>query len=128
MITAHSAVDYEQTVERLLGSVTGRGLTVFARVDHAAGAREVGLELADEQVVMFGNARGGTPLMQADPRIGLELPLRILVWAQSDRVLVGYRDPHDWTSEYEVGAQGAVLDTLAGLLQALVAEATAAPA
>jgi len=127
MLTNRSAHDYARTVERLLESIDGRGLRLFARVDHAAGAREVGLELADEQVLIFGSAKGGTSLMQADPRIGLELPLRIVVWAAGGEVLVGYRDPHDWRAEYELDEQHDVLDAMTGLLAAIVSEATAAP-
>ena len=60
----------------LLAAIEGRGLTVLARIDYAGGARAIGLELADEEVVVFGNPRAGTPLMAADPRGGIELPLR----------------------------------------------------
>ena len=67
-------------MRRLITAITSRGLTVFARVDHAAAAREAGMELAAEELVVFGNPRAGTPLMQSDPRIGIELPLRMLVW------------------------------------------------
>jgi uncharacterized protein (DUF302 family) len=127
MLIAQSAVDYAQTVDRLIAAITERGLTVFARVDHAAGARAVDLELADEEVIIFGQARGGTPLMQADPRIGLDLPLRVLVWSQDGAAHVGYRDPREWAHEYDVAAQAGVLDTMTGLLAALVEAATAAP-
>jgi len=127
MLIADSALDYPQTVQRLVESITSRGLTVFARVDHAAGAREVGLELADEQVILFGQARGGTPLMQADPQIGLDLPLRILVWVREDRVHVGYHDPHEWAQQYDVASQVGVLDAMAQLLGAIVGEATTPP-
>ena len=62
MIVKRSASDYAKTVDALLAAIEQRGLAVFARIDHAAGAREVGMELADEEVVLFGNPRGGTPL------------------------------------------------------------------
>src|SRR5438270_13984771 len=104
MHTIVSSAGFSQTLARLLGAITGRGLTVFAQIDHAAAAREVGLELADEVVVVFGNPRGGTPLMQLDPRIGIELPLRILVWNGGDQTVVGYNDPRDLASSYEVSA------------------------
>jgi uncharacterized protein (DUF302 family) len=128
MRSVESAVGYAETSERIAASIDSRGLTLFARVDHSGGASDVGLELADEQVFIFGNARGGTPLMQADARMGLELPLRMLVWSDGDRVLVGYRDPHDWAAEYSVDSQVGVLDAMAGLLESIAAEATAAPA
>jgi uncharacterized protein (DUF302 family) len=93
VVTKRSAYGYRETVARVIDAIEGRGLTLFARVDHAAAAREAGLELADEQVVLFGNPRAGTPLMQSDPRIGVELPLRILIWADATGVLLGYHDP-----------------------------------
>jgi len=71
-------------VKRLEEVVRGKGFTVFARIDHRAGAREVGLDMQDEQVLIFGNPRGGTPLMVARPLVGLDLPLRVLVWRDPD--------------------------------------------
>src|SRR5205085_12495031 len=102
MIVQRSAFGSRQTVGRLSEAIERRGLTVFDRIDHAAAAREFGLELADEEVVVFGNPRAGTPLMQSDPRIGLELPLRILVWADVEGCLLGYRDPRELAAHYDV--------------------------
>jgi uncharacterized protein (DUF302 family) len=123
VVTQLSASRYPETVQLLLDAIEHRGLTVFARIDHAAGARGVGMELADEQVVIFGSARAGTPLMQSDPRIGIELPLRILVWRQGTEVLLGFRDPRELGGAYEVDGQAAVLEQMATLLGELVAEA-----
>jgi uncharacterized protein (DUF302 family) len=106
VITKHSAAGFAETVNALTDAIERRGLTVFARVDHAAGAREAGLELEDEQVVLFGNPRSGTPLMQDDRRIGIELPLRILVWSQGDDVRVGYNDPRGLAPAYDVKRTG----------------------
>src|SRR3954468_19735584 len=105
MVTKRSASGYDETVRRLVEAVERRGLTLFARIDHAAAAREAGLELADEQVVLFGNPRAGTPLMQSDPRIGVELPLRILIWADASGVLLGYRDPRELAGPYDITAE-----------------------
>jgi uncharacterized protein (DUF302 family) len=124
VVTKRSASGYGETVDRLVDAIESRGLTVFARIDHAAAAREAGLELADEQVVLFGNPRAGTPLMQSDPRIGVELPLRILVWADADGVLLGYRDPRELAGPYDIAAEHqAILDQMATLLGALADEA-----
>lgn len=81
------------------------------------------MELADEQVVIFGSPRGGTPLMESDPRIGIELPLRILVWRQGADVLVGFRDPREMSGAYQVGEHQAILEQMANLLKELSAEA-----
>jgi uncharacterized protein (DUF302 family) len=98
---------------------------VFARIDHAAGARAVGLELADEEVVLFGSPLSGTPLMQDDPQIGIELPLRMLVWREGEQALLGHNDPRELGSAYEVAAHAQTLEQMASLLAALAAEAAA---
>jgi uncharacterized protein (DUF302 family) len=123
VIVQRSAHDHAETMRRLIKAVQARGLTVFARIDHAAAAREVGLELADEQVLVFGNPRAGTALMQDDPRIGIELPLRMLVWAGEDGVNVGYADPRTLADRYAVGAHAQTLEAMAQLLAAVAAAA-----
>ena len=124
MVTRRSASGYGETVARLADAIESRGLTVFARIDHAAAAREAGLELADEQVVLFGNPRAGTPLMQDDPRIGVELPLRILIWADATGVLLGYREPRELGGPYDIAAeQQPILEQMATLLAQLTDEA-----
>jgi uncharacterized protein (DUF302 family) len=81
------------------------------------------MELPPEDVVVFGNPRAGTPLMQGDPRVGIELPLRILVWQADDGVLVGYNDPRELSGGYDLDGQEAVLEQMAALLQRLAEEA-----
>ncbi len=123
MIVKRSDSGYRETVGRLSEAIGRRGLTVFGRIDHAAAAREVGLELADEEVVVFGSPRAGTPLMQSDPRIGVELPLRMVVWADAEGVLLGYRDPRELAAGYDVAQQQATLEQMAALLAELSREA-----
>ncbi len=118
-----STHDHRVTLDRLLDGVARRGLTVFAQIDHAAGAREVGMELADEVVIVFGNPRAGTPLMQQDARIGLDLPLRVLVWDRGDATVVGYHDPQDLAASYDVGQAAPALAAMASLLAELTSEA-----
>jgi uncharacterized protein (DUF302 family) len=124
MVTKRSASGYRETVARVIDAIEHRGLTLFARIDHAAAAREAGLELADEQVVLFGDPRAGTPLMRSDPRIGVELPLRVLIWADASGVLLGYLDPRELGARYDLGAeQQPILERMATLLGVLVDEA-----
>ena len=123
MIITRSGFGHAETMTRLLDAIAARGLKVFARIDHAAAAREVGLELADEQVIVFGNPQAGTALMQLDPRIGIELPLRILVWEDRGGALVGHNDPRGLSGPYDVEAHQQTLDQMANLLEALVAGA-----
>jgi uncharacterized protein (DUF302 family) len=123
MTSKRSASGYAETTRALVDAIERRGLTVFDRIDHATAAREVGMELADEEVVLFGNPRGGTPLMQADPRIGIELPLRMLVWREGEEVLLGYRDPRELSGTYDVGSAQSTLEQMARLLDELASEA-----
>jgi uncharacterized protein (DUF302 family) len=123
VITHKGRFGFAATMTALVAGIERRGLTVFALVDHAGGAREAGLELNDEQVILFGNPRSGTPLMQDDPRIGIELPLRILVWQDDAEVCIGYRDPRELSSTYDVRAHEATLDQMAKLLEELATDA-----
>ena len=113
-------------MDRIVASLEGRGIEVFARVDHAAGARGAGLELADEQLLIFGDPRVGTVLMQADAEIGYELPLRVLVWDHGGETRIGYRPAEELASNYAVAERAEVLARMHGLLDAIVAESIAA--
>src|SRR5215475_4656999 len=75
-----SSLGPKATMDRVEAKIQARGLNVFARIDHAAGATEVGLQLASTNLIIFGNARGGTPLMQSAQTAGIDLPLKALVW------------------------------------------------
>ena len=108
---------------RLLAALETRGITLFARIDHAGAARNAGLELPEELVIVFGNPRTGTPLMQRDPRVGIELPLRMLVWERDGEVHVGYLDPRALAAAYDLRNDTAVLEQMAGLCEQLAAEA-----
>ena len=80
LITVRSSHGPADTMSRLEAEVRAKGLTVFARIDHAAGAAGAGLSLGPTELLIFGNAKGGTPLMQANQTIGIDLPLKALVW------------------------------------------------
>jgi len=99
LVTLQSNYPVPDTIDRLSDAVTTAGLQVFARVDHAAGAREVGLELRPTELLVFGNARGGTPLMQDRQTAGIDLPLKALAWAdESGQTWLSYNDPV-WIAE-----------------------------
>ena len=84
------AFGFAETMDRLIAAITAAGMTVFARIDHAAGARSVGLAMPPTEVLIYGNPKGGTPIMLAAPRAALDLPLRVLVREQDGRVLVAF--------------------------------------
>ena len=125
MNVSESELGFAEVMRRLLEAIERRKLTVFARIDHAGAARQAGLELADEELVIFGNPSAGTPLMQGDPRSGIELPLRILVWRAGTVAQIGYLDPRELARRYDVDQHQTTLEAMAKLLGDIVAEAVA---
>jgi uncharacterized protein (DUF302 family) len=123
LTTAKSAHNVPATVDRLIVALGRRGIMVFARMDHAAGARKAGLELADEELLIFGDPRVGTLLMQRDPTVGYELPLRLLIWDASGQTMIGYRLPTELRDDFAVADQLETLRRMETLLAQLVAEA-----
>ena len=84
-----------ETADRLVALLTERGLRVFARIDFAADAKAAGLSLPPEQLVIFGNPKSGTPLLAAAPTVGLDLPLKALIWEDADGgSWLAYNEPH----------------------------------
>jgi uncharacterized protein (DUF302 family) len=99
LITVRSNFGPADTAKRLEADVRARGLTVFAHIDHAAGAERVGLALRPTDLLIFGNAKGGTPLMQVAQTTGIDLPLKALVWQdESGTTWLSYDEPV-WIAE-----------------------------
>ena len=95
-----------ETMDRLAAAVAGHGMTIVARIDHAAAAAKVGMELRPTEVLIFGNARAGTPLMQSAPTIGIDLPLKALVWQdEKGKTWLAYNDPK-WLAKRHGAEQG----------------------
>ena len=81
-------------MDRLESLVKQKGLTIFARIDHAAGAAKIGQKLRPTELLIFGNPQGGTPFMECGQTVGIDLPLKALVWEDaSGQVWIGYNDP-----------------------------------
>ena len=94
LTTVPSVHSVKDTIDRLESDVKSKGMTVFARVDHAAGAKAVDMALRPTELLIFGNAKGGTPLMQASQTIGIDLPLKALAWEDADgKVWLSYNEP-----------------------------------
>src|SRR5579863_6223103 len=120
LIMLPSAHGAKATADRLAAEAAAKGMTVFARIDHAAGAKEAGMALRPTEVLIFGNAKGGTPLMQAKQTCGIDLPLKALVWEDAGgKVWLTYNDPV-WVAQRH-GANGVaeVTSRLAAALAAL---------
>ena len=128
LITIESHFGPKETLDRLEAEVKAKGLTVFARIDHAAGAAAVGMTLLPTAVLIFGNARGGTPLMQSSQLIGIDLPLKVLVWQDtSGKAWLSYFDPSSLAKRHGLPAEAAApVGNLANALRALTTQAAGA--
>lgn len=124
MVELAASGDAGEVEVRLREALEAHGLQLFARIDHAAGARQADVELDANVLLIFGNARVGTPLMQADPRVGIELPLRMLIWQDPDGTHVGYLDPRELADRYALGGHQETLERQAAVLATLAAAAT----
>jgi uncharacterized protein (DUF302 family) len=127
LTTVRSKYSASETLDRLEAEVKARGIEIFARIDHAAGATAVGLPLWPTTVLIFGNAKAGTPLMQADQAVGIDLPLKALVYEDaSGAVWLAYNDPRWIAQRHGLGALVAAnVEGLAKVLESLAAKATA---
>ncbi len=126
LTTISSRFPAKETMDRLEAAVKAEGLSVFARIDHAAGAAAVGLPLPPTELLIFGNARGGTPLMQADQAIGIDLPLKALVYEDANgNVSLAYNNPAWLAQRHGLGQNvDATVKALEAALHALAAAAT----
>jgi uncharacterized protein (DUF302 family) len=107
-LTTHpSGFGHAETVQRIEAELGRRGITIYARFDHAANAASVGLTMEAAFVLVFGNPAGGTPVMQRQPELALDLPLRILVRQRGDDVLVQYRAPVAMVEQFGLPSEAA---------------------
>jgi uncharacterized protein (DUF302 family) len=126
LITLPSSHGPSETMSRLEAVVKTKGMSVLARIDHAAGAAKIGASLRPTEVLIFGNPKGGTPLMQSAQTIGLDLPLRALVWQDaSGQTFLSYNDPAWLAKRHAVGRDvAASVSTLSATLDAVASMAT----
>ena len=110
----------KETMDRLEAEIRAQRMTLFARIDHAAGATEVGLTLRPTELIIFGNARGGTPLMQAAQTIGIDLPLKALVWEDAaGKTWISYNEPKWIAQRHDVTNAQPIVTKMADLLSAI---------
>ncbi len=110
LISVKSPRSAQETMDRLENMVKQRGLTVFARIDHAAGAAKIGETLRPTELLIFGNPKGGTAFMECTQSVGIDLPLKALVWQDaSGQVWLGYNDPAYLAKRHEVSECAAVV-------------------
>ncbi|MBI2811374.1 MAG: DUF302 domain-containing protein [Candidatus Melainabacteria bacterium] len=114
-----SPLSVKDTVNKLSDLLQQKGITIFAVIDHAEAGRASGFEMRDEVLVIFGDPKAGTNLMIESPAIGIELPLKILVWQESE-TLIGYMDPKLLAGEYPITKNIVLLEKMSSLMANLV--------
>ena len=126
LITIQSRYGPEETMNRFEAEVRARGMTVFAHIDHAAGAAAVGLALRPTELLIFGSAKTGTPLMRSTQTLGIDLPLKALVWQDpSGTAWLSYNDPAFLARRHGLdGADDTTVNTMAAALEAIASKAT----
>jgi uncharacterized protein (DUF302 family) len=127
LITLPSSHGPKDTMSRFEAEVKAKGMTVFARIDHAAGAAAAGLPLRPTELLLFGNAKAGTPIMQSVQTIGIDLPLKALVWQDaSGNTWLSYNDP-GWLAKRHGHQVDAAVSAMAGALDAVARASTTSP-
>jgi uncharacterized protein (DUF302 family) len=118
-MTKQSRYAYAETIERLSDAIADAGNTIFSTIDQSAAAAAVGLSLRPTSLIVFGNPKGGTPLMDAFPLVGLELPLKFLVWEDNGRTSLAFVPMSEIAARYgvtemdtRIGAMDAALEAL----------------
>ncbi len=119
----HSAKD---TLNRLEKILLAKGIKIAGRISHSENAKTVDVKMPDTEVLIFGNPKLGTPLIQANPQIGAVLPMKILVWtAENGKVFVGYVSPEKLRENFGIQGKDAVFKTMTNALDAITNKATA---
>jgi uncharacterized protein (DUF302 family) len=127
LTTIKSNFGPDETVSRLETEIKAHGMSVMARINHAALASEAGLSLRPTEVVIFGNPRGGTPLMQASQTIGIDLPLKALVWQDAaGEIWLSYNEPAWLVKRHEIGGAENTVTAMTRGLRDIAIKATGA--
>jgi len=125
LVAVKSPHNAKATMDKFEALAKERGLNVFARIDHAAGAQRIGKTLRPTEVLIFGNPAGGTPLMECAQSAGIDLPLKALVWEDAQgQAWLGYNDPA-WLAKRHEAAACPVVENLKKALDGLAQAATA---
>jgi len=119
MIVKEANGTVAEAMDRLEGAVSNAGATVFARVNHGAGAAKVEMELADAQLLIFGNPMLGTPVMQQDIRAGLVLPLHVLIYDDGGTTKITYDDIDGMFGDLDIDTSAEVFTRIEGALNNL---------
>ena len=124
LVERTSAHSFEETVAKLREGIAARPLTLFAEIDHAQGAATADLELGPSTLFIFGNPKGGTPLMAQEPRMGIALPLKVLVFETEGQVIVAHQDIALLARQYGLDPEAQPIPNIAQMLEGLTQAAT----
>ena len=128
LLTLNSDFDVATTVDRLEEAVKKADFRVFARIDHSAGAKTVGLDLRQTQLLIFGKPKAGSLLMQQAQSVGIDLPMKYLVWQdENGKVFIGWNDPGWITQRHAITGQDGLTGKMSGALQKFASQAAKAP-
>src|SRR6266850_2246578 len=125
LLSRRSRFGPNETMNRLEAEIRAQGMTVFARIDHARGAAEAGFELRPTELIIFGNARGGTPLMQSVQTVGIDLPLKALVWEDAcGTTWLSYNEPSWIAQRHNIPNAEPTVNKMSAVLSAMSRKAT----
>ncbi|MBU1212615.1 MAG: DUF302 domain-containing protein [Alphaproteobacteria bacterium] len=125
MIVKESARSVSETIDTLQAALEEKGISIVGRVDHQASAMKAGLELPPTMLLIFGNPKLGTPLMQTNRRIGIDLPMKALAWEADGKVYLAYTDPRELKDRHDIDGQDEIFDKMSKALGAFTDKATA---
>lgn len=124
MLKMESPYTVTVTLDRLAGIMEAKGIKIFARVDHAAGAKSIGETMPPTELMLFGNPKLGTPLMKINPEIAFELPLKALAWQDADgKVWLAVTNPAELNQDYALAGANGVIEKMTGALKAFTGKA-----
>lgn len=124
-IVKQSPHDVKTTTERLVAVIKKAGATLFAVIDHQEGAKKAGLEMNEATVVLFGNPKIGTPIMNANPRAALDLPIKVLIWSEGGKTMIGALSPAALKTRYAIEGAEIPFKKMTGALNKLMGVAIA---
>ncbi len=128
LVSVQSAYTVDETLDRFEGAARDKGMTVFARIDHSAGAAKVGKELRPTVLLIFGNPKAGTPLMQSRQTVAIDLPMKALAWVDRDgQVWLSYNDPGYLVQRHAITDHDLLVEKMRRVLDELSAAATGTP-
>lgn len=126
VITVTSNYNVEETADRLVNVLKEKGMTIFNRINHSEGAANVGLELRDTELVIFGNPKVGSPLMQCQQSVAIDLPQKALIWQDDNsQVMISYNEPKYLVKRHNIPGCEKVISKIEKALDGIVRSAAA---